>query len=195
MASIVHVVSIIDVVYINIIGFIPFGCPVFRPRIGETEPEAAVLESGVSVHDDNWGTANAKPVCTAKMCTEAIFRNAVTPVAATLAPTTMFMLPIACTMVLPCVSLAGMVFTGMAVGLANVPMGLLVLSFVPVLTRPPLVIVIVASLLLLIHLVSVRVLLLRRASMLLLMPVPVLLRGTIVPVPVAMLCLSGGCED
>jgi hypothetical protein len=79
------------------------------------------------------------------MGTEAVFGNAVAPVTSTLAPTTMFTLPIVCTMVLPNIALAGMLFVFVPVCRAHVlrpirrlVMGLLV--FRPVLACPRLLV-------------------------------------------------------
>ena len=101
MAAVVHVIAVIDVVHVYVVGFVPGACPGFRPWINDTEPEAAVLESGVSIHDNDRSAVDAEPVSTAKMRTEAICRNAVTVVAPTLVPIMMFMFPIVRTMVLP----------------------------------------------------------------------------------------------
>ena len=203
MATVIHVISVSDIVHIDVVGFVPRARPVFRPRINETEPEAPVLESGVSVHDNCWGVANAKPAATAKIRTEAVFRNVVTAVTPTFAPTTMFTLPIPCSVVLPNIPLSAVWFVFVPACLAHVfrlirllMMGLL--PFWPVVICPLLpVAVLFAPLLRPIPMVSVRVLLLRRASVFLLMPIPLLVLGASVPsVLAAMLCVRGsGCSQ
>ena len=101
MAAVIHVIAIVDIVDVHVVSFVPTARPVFRPRINHAEPEAAVLESGVATHDQNWGAVNAKPVSAAKICTEAVLRNAVASVPTALAPSMVFMLPMLCAMVLP----------------------------------------------------------------------------------------------
>src|SRR5882762_9746981 len=84
MMLVIHVVAVIDVVNVNVVGFIPGARPVFRPRIDDTEPEAPVLESRIASHDNHRGAVNAEPASAAKVIVEAGFGNAISPVAATL---------------------------------------------------------------------------------------------------------------
>src|SRR5467141_3446674 len=93
MAPVIHVISVIDVVDVDVVSFVPGARPVFRPRINETEPTALVLESGVSIHHNNWVSVNAKPVSAAKMSAEAVFRNAVAPIPPPFPPTFVVTLP------------------------------------------------------------------------------------------------------
>ena len=202
MATVIHVIPVSDVVHIDVVGFVPSARPVFRPRINETEPEAPVLESRVSVHDNYWGVANAKPVATAKMRTEAIIRNPVAPVPPPFAPATMFTLPIPRAVVLPNISLSAVLLVFVPLRLAHVlrPIPLLMmglLPFWPVVICPLLfVVVLFAPLRRLISLAFVRVLL-RRASVFLLMLIPLLVLGASVPsVLAAMLCVGeSGCSQ
>src|SRR5258706_1621532 len=104
MAAVVHVIPVVDVVDVNVVGVVPGARPVFRPRINDAEPEASVLKSRVSAHDDDWIAANSEPVSTAKIRVEAIFRNAVAAVTSAFMPTMMLVLPVLCAMVLPDIS-------------------------------------------------------------------------------------------
>ena len=110
MATVIHVIPVSDVVHIDVVGFVPSARPVFRPRINNAEPEASVLESGVSAHHDDWIAANAEPVSTAEIRAEAIIRNAVASIASAFMPAMMFMLPIFCAMVLPNIVWPGVLF-------------------------------------------------------------------------------------
>ncbi len=195
MAAVVHVITVIDVVHINVVGLVPPGRPVFRPRINQTEPEAAVLESGVSLYNNDGDAANAKPVAPAEMRTEAVFRNAIAPVASALAPTMMFALPIPGTVILPNVSLFEVLFVFVPVNRAHVlrPISLLVIGLVafrPVVTFPLVLVgTLFVPLLVVTRSVFVGMLLVRRASVFLLIIVPVVLLGvTALSVVVAMLC-------
>ena len=187
MAAVIHVIPVIDVVDVYVVGFVPSARPVFRPRIYDTEPEAPVLESGVSTHDEHWGAVNAKPVSTAKMRTEAVFRNAVAPVTPAFVPSMMFPLPILCAVALPNISRSGVLFVFVPVCRAHVfrPIRLPVMWLLPfwaVLVCPRLLVrAWFAPLLRPIRLLFVRVLLRRRASVFFLMLVSLLLLGTSLP--------------
>ena len=101
MPPIVHVVSVIDVVDIDIVGPVPDRRPGFWARINHPKPEAPVLETRGTFDHNDWDFVDAKPVSTAKMGTEAIFRNAVSVIAAACVPGAMLTLPIVCTLPLP----------------------------------------------------------------------------------------------
>ena len=101
MLPVKHVISVIDVVHIDIVGAVPDGRPGFRAGINHTKPEASELETrGTFDYDDGY-IVDAKPVSTAKMGAEAIFRNAVSVVAAAFVPGVMLTLPIVRTLTLP----------------------------------------------------------------------------------------------
>ena len=101
MLSVEHVVSVIDVVYIDIVGSIPNRRPRFRARINHAKPEATELETGGPFDHYDWYVVDAKPVSPAKMRTEAIVRDAVSVVAATFVPRAMLTLPIMGALALP----------------------------------------------------------------------------------------------
>jgi hypothetical protein len=101
MLSVVHVISVIDVVHIDIISSVPNRRPGFRARINYTKPEAPELETRGAVDHNNWYVVDPKPVSTAKMRPKTILWNAVPVVAATFMPRTMFMSPVVCALALP----------------------------------------------------------------------------------------------
>jgi hypothetical protein len=101
MLPVVHIISVIDVVDIDFIGPVPNRRPGFRAWIYHTEPETAELETWGAFDHYHWDVVDAKPVSTAKMRPEAIFRNAVSVVAAAFVPGSMLTLPVVGTLALP----------------------------------------------------------------------------------------------
>ena len=101
MLSVVHVISVIDVVDVDIVGPIPNRRPTFWARINHAKPEAPELEARGTFDHHDWDVVDAKPMSTAKMRTEAIFRNAVSVVAAPFVPGAMLTLPIVRPLALP----------------------------------------------------------------------------------------------
>ena len=83
MPPVVHIVSIVDVVDVDVIGPVPHRRPGFRAGINHAEPEASELETRRAFHHYDWNFVDSKPVATAKMRPEAIFRDDVSVVAAT----------------------------------------------------------------------------------------------------------------
>jgi hypothetical protein len=101
MLSVEHVISVIDIVHIDIVSSVPNRRPSFRTRINHAKPEASELETRGTLDHYDWYVVDPKPVSTAKMRTEAIVRNAVSVVAAAFVPGAMLTLPIVCTLALP----------------------------------------------------------------------------------------------
>jgi hypothetical protein len=101
MPPVVHVISIIDVVDIDLVGPVPDRRPGLRAGINYIKPEAPKLETrGAFDHYDR-DVVDPKPVPTAEMSAEAVFRDAISVVAASLVPGTMLTMPISCTLALP----------------------------------------------------------------------------------------------
>src|ERR1039457_1879120 len=109
--TVVQVIAVPRVVDIYIIVVIPSVRPVFWPRIHETEPKAAVLESGIPAIHLYRVPVDAEPVVRTKVATIMVFRNAVAVVAATLLPVAVLGLPVACTMLLPHLPLLTLLYT------------------------------------------------------------------------------------
>ena len=101
IAPVIQVVTVIDVVNVDVVGFVPGARPVFRPGINQTEPEAHVLEPWISIDNDDWISMNAEAMCAAKVGAEAVFGNMISAVTAAFAPTAMFTLPMPCAVILP----------------------------------------------------------------------------------------------
>jgi hypothetical protein len=101
MPPVVHIVSIVDVVDVDVIGPVPHRRPGLGAGINHAEPEASELETRRTFHHYDWNFVDAKPVAAAKMCTEAILRDHVTVVAAAFVPGTMFTSPVVCSLSFP----------------------------------------------------------------------------------------------
>jgi hypothetical protein len=94
MPSVVHIVSIVDVVDVDVIGSVPHRRPGFRARINHAEPEASELETRRTFNHYDWNFVDPKPVPATKMRTEPILRNDVSVVAAAFVPGAMFTSPV-----------------------------------------------------------------------------------------------------
>ncbi len=125
MPAVVHVISIVDVVDIDLVGPVPDRRPGLRAGINYSKPEAPKLETrGAFDHHDR-DIVDAKPVSPTEMGAEAVFRDAVSVIAATIVPATMLTLPIACTLalpnVLPHIACFGFVPSGLAQMSSGIP--------------------------------------------------------------------------
>jgi len=101
MLPVVHVVSVVDVVDIDIVSPVPSFRPGFRTGINHTEPVATILETRVAFDYDDGDFVNTEPVSAAEISVEAINRDAISVVAAAIVPGAMLALPIVCTLALP----------------------------------------------------------------------------------------------
>lgn len=101
MPPVIHVVSVVDVVHIDIVGPVPDRRPGFRAGINHTKPVAPELETRGTFDHYDGDVVHAKPVSTAKMGAEAIFRNAVSMIAAARVPGAMLTAPIVRALALP----------------------------------------------------------------------------------------------
>lgn len=101
MPAVVHVISVIDVVNIDFVGAVPNRRPGFWAGINHPKPEAPELEARGTLDHYDGHVVDAKPVSTAKVRAEAIFRNAVSMVAAAFVPGMMLASPIMRTLALP----------------------------------------------------------------------------------------------
>ena len=70
IVRVVHVIAAIHIIDVEVVGVVPAN----RPRINESKPKAAVLETGISA-DHNW-VAHVEVVLTAKVGTELLIWNA-----------------------------------------------------------------------------------------------------------------------
>lgn len=91
--TVVQVVAVIEVGDINVVVVVPIVAPVFRPWVNSTDPIATVLEARVSANHQEREAVDAEPMLRPKVSTEAMVRNAVAVVAATLLPSAVLRLP------------------------------------------------------------------------------------------------------
>ena len=96
-----HVIAVPGVFDIHIIVVVPVFCPIFRPRVDEADPEAAVLEAGIAANHDQWVAVDAEVVVRTKVPAITVLGDAVAVVAAALLPVAVLGLPIMCAMLLP----------------------------------------------------------------------------------------------
>jgi hypothetical protein len=109
MPPVVHVISVVHVVDIDIVGPVPTRRPGFWARINHAKPETPELETWGTFDHHDGDVMDAEPVASAKMRPEAVFRNAVSVVATAFVPGTMLTLPIVGTLafpdILPCIAM------------------------------------------------------------------------------------------
>jgi len=88
-----QVIAVVDVHDIDVIRVVPVIPPVFWPRVNETEPIAAVLEAGISAHNQEGQSVDAESMVRTKVSTKPVVRDAVAVVATTLLPSAMVGIP------------------------------------------------------------------------------------------------------
>jgi hypothetical protein len=101
ISSVEEIISVANIVYINVVGLVPVLAPVFRHRVKATEPIAAVLEAGISANRLEREAIDVESVAPTIVATEIRCRNAVAVIAAALIPSAVVGLPVACPMPLP----------------------------------------------------------------------------------------------
>jgi hypothetical protein len=101
ITAVVQIVSVPVVIHIHVIAVVPIACPVFWPRVNQSEPEATVLEAAISAYIHYRETVDAEPVILPVIGTETVIRNAVAAIPAALLPGAVIGLPVTCTIVLP----------------------------------------------------------------------------------------------
>lgn len=89
-----QVVAVVDVGDINVVGVVPITRPVFWPWVNQAEPIAAVLEAGISAHNQEGESVDAESMVRAKVPTETVLRNTVSVVATTLLPVAVVRVPV-----------------------------------------------------------------------------------------------------
>ena len=75
MLPVVHVVSVVDVVDIDIVSPVPGRRPCFRAGIDDAEPVSTELEARIAFDYDDRNLMDAEPVSAAEMGAEAIVGN------------------------------------------------------------------------------------------------------------------------
>jgi hypothetical protein len=91
--AVVEVIAVVGVVDVNVVVVVPVIPPVFRPRINRTDPITLVLKARVSADNQKGKAVDSKPMIWPKVASEPVVRDAVTVVAATLAPGAVVRIP------------------------------------------------------------------------------------------------------
>ena len=84
--AVVHVVSIISVIYVDVVVIVPIVRPIFGPRVEERYPVPLVLEARISAINHEGASGDPKPMLRSKIAAIAILRNPVAVIPATLTP-------------------------------------------------------------------------------------------------------------
>jgi hypothetical protein len=88
-----QVIAVVDIHDIDVIVVVPVIPPIFRPWVNETEPIAAVLEAGISAHNQEWQSVDAEPMVWPKVSTEPVVRDAIAVIATALLPSAVLGIP------------------------------------------------------------------------------------------------------
>jgi hypothetical protein len=99
--AVVQIISVTIVIHIDVVAVVPAACPIFRPRVNQTEPKAAVLEALISTDKYHREIVDAEPVVLAIVGAETGVRNAVAAVAPALLPGVVIRLPVMRAIALP----------------------------------------------------------------------------------------------
>lgn len=89
MPAVAKTIAVIKAVDIYPIFFIPVVRPLFKLQVNDTEPESTPLEAGVTAEYSKREVDDMKPVVSAEIPVEFVFRNPVAVVTAALTPGTM----------------------------------------------------------------------------------------------------------
>ena len=96
-----QIISVTVVIHIHVIVVVPIAVPVFRPRIDQTEPKAAVLEAAIAANKLHGKNADSKTVVLAIVGAETGIGNAITAVTTALLPGAVIRLPVLSALTLP----------------------------------------------------------------------------------------------
>lgn len=105
MSPVAEIVSVVDVVNVDIIGLIPGRRPDFRNGIHDRDPDATVMETRAAIYDDHGHAVHAEAVCTPEMFVELRWRNAVSDIASAIVPAVMLVFPMPRALTLPYVAI------------------------------------------------------------------------------------------
>jgi hypothetical protein len=101
ITAVVQIISITVVIHINVVAVVPIACPVFRPRVNQSEPKAAVLEAAISAYIHYREAVDDEPVILPVIGAETVIGNAVAAIPAALLPGAVIGLPVSSTIFLP----------------------------------------------------------------------------------------------
>jgi hypothetical protein len=86
ISTVVQIISVTVVVHVHVIVVVPIVCPVFGPRVHQTEPKSAVLEAAIPANIHHGEIVEAKRVILPIVLTKTVIRDAVAAVTAALLP-------------------------------------------------------------------------------------------------------------
>ena len=101
ITAVIQIISITVVIHINVVAVVPVACPVFWPRVNQSEPKAAVLEAAISAYIHYREAVDDEPVILPVIGTKTVIRNAVAAIPAALLPGAVIGLPVTCAISLP----------------------------------------------------------------------------------------------
>jgi hypothetical protein len=101
MPGVVHVVPVMNVLHVDVVGFVPVHGPVLGPRINESEPKAVAAESWMPRDNHHGKGMESESVLPAEINNEPVMRDVVAAITAALLPIAMFILPVLCATLLP----------------------------------------------------------------------------------------------
>ena len=84
--AIEQVIAVVNVRDVDVVSVVPVIPPVFWPWVNEADPIAAVLEAGISAHNEESEAGDAETMILTKVSAETVIRNAVAVVASALLP-------------------------------------------------------------------------------------------------------------
>jgi hypothetical protein len=191
MPPVEHVVTVIHVIHVNVVGFVPVCRPVLRPWINEAEPITTVLKAWKPANHSEGQAVDAECVLPAVVAAEVFVWNAEAAVAAALLPSAVLGLPATRAMPLPGAPLFALLcWCGPPLGLLPV-LALPLLLGVLGLLLSILTLLLLLSMLLLLPILPLLLLLLSMLLLLPILPLLLLLLGMLLLLPVLPLLLLG----
>jgi hypothetical protein len=109
--TVAQIISIVEVLDIDVVVVVPVVSPVFRPRVNQAEPIATVLETGIPTNDYYRTAVDSERMVLTKVAAEPVVRDAVAAITAAVLPSAVLGMPGTCSMLLPSVPLFDFPFT------------------------------------------------------------------------------------
>ena len=91
---VVQVVAVVDVVYVDIVIVIPVVAPGLRPRVNRADPVTVVLKARITADHQEGKSIYPEAMAGPEVSAEAVIRDAVTVITATLFPGPVVGLPV-----------------------------------------------------------------------------------------------------
>ncbi len=91
---VVQVVAVVDVVYVDIVIVIPVVAPGLRPRVNRADPVTVVLKARIAADHQEGKSVDSEAMAGPEVSAEAVIRDAIAAITATLLPGAVIGLPI-----------------------------------------------------------------------------------------------------